>query len=710
MSNPASRKPAVILVHGTKASANDAEGHQFWQRGSPFWTAFNTRLGEEGECSPADGPVFHWSGDNSEAARRRAGARLLGRLQEYEGEKGQPYHLIGHSHGGSVIWHALVEAAARQRELTNLRSWATVGTPFLHFRGRNCLFALPGLIVAALACGFVLRRLFAQPSIDYRPHVVLASAALGLLGYYAYHFLVRLLGQLRTIRNQKHEAAAYALYGQRWLGLGSEHDEAINGLQHAVHLETPITPLAQRTRSPVEGGLIDWVGYPFLKLLSWTVRPVYNLVVVPEGDRLIAATVADALQGNDLGGMYLAHATRGPLAGCDAKPLSAEVENALAAQADANAGRLITRLRPVFGATAVAGADTTLLVKTMGREVHLDELIHTLYFRDPTVTAQLADHITRWNRAAAPTRDPAVPAPPPPTGEAGRTTWRFTCLQLIYPLVPLILVPMVPDLPWYAEYTDYQIQSSDARDNRGELHPILIAVRLDDPEALEYFFKRSQSYTTLRFPGTETTILAEGIRLDRPRILEGFFSGRFLGDDPCVIGKEVLPLLHTAVMYSSREALKRLLKSDKCPIDFRDTWQRTALHVAAGQGYDEDLLQRLLDAKATVNVQDTLGHTPIHAAAEKGHEKTVGVLLEHLRKQGDPRELRTLLDQGEYTHGWTALHLAAQNGHTEAIKVLIEYCADPEITDRGGKKPIDLAPDATVREALEACHERNANP
>jgi ankyrin repeat protein len=705
MSNPVSRKAAVILVHGTKASSLDDEGDQFWQRSSPFWTAFNTLLGNEGECSPAGGALFHWSGDNSEAARRRAGARLLKRLEDYEGEKGQPYHLIGHSHGGSVVWHALVEAAARGRELTNLRSWATVGTPFLHFRARNCLFALPGLIVAALVCAFVLWRLFAPASTNHRLHVVLASVALGLLGYYAYHFLVRLVGQLRAIRDDKHEATAYALYGQRWLGLGSVHDEAINGLQHAVNLETPITPRAQRTRSPVEGGLFDWVGYPFLKLLSWTVRPVYNVVVVPEGDRLIAATVADALQGNDLRGMYLANVTRGPRAGCDAQRLAPEVENALAAQANANAGRMITRLRPVFGAAAIAGADTTLLLRTMGREVHLDELIHTLYFRDPTVTAQLADHITRWNRAAAPSRDPAVPAPPPPTGDAGRTTWRFTCLQLIYPLIPLILIPMLPNRPWYAEYRDDEIQSLNARDG-DKLHPILIAVRQDDPDALDYFLKRSHSHTRLRSPDTGNTILAETIRLDRPRILEGFFSGRFLGDDPCVIGEEALPILHTAAMYSSWEVLSRLLESHKYAVNFTDKAKRTVLHVAAGQGYEKEPLQRLLAAGATVGVQDQEGNTPIHIAAEAGHWETVEFLLNHVNRE-DQREL---VNQRDYFHGRTSLHLAAQKGHTLLFEVLIMCGANPEITDRGGKKPIELAPDTDTAKVLEALQKRNPNP
>ena len=62
-----------------------------------------------------DRRVFHWSGENSERARIKAGLDLLERFLENE-ERCIPYHVIGHSHGGSVIWHAL-----RMAELKNHR-------------------------------------------------------------------------------------------------------------------------------------------------------------------------------------------------------------------------------------------------------------------------------------------------------------------------------------------------------------------------------------------------------------------------------------------------------------------------------------------------------------------------------------------------------------------------------------------------------------
>ena len=58
---------------------------------------------------PREGEVFHWSGENSERSRIKAGRDLLEYLLALE-SAGRGYHLIGHSHGGSVIWHALCRA------------------------------------------------------------------------------------------------------------------------------------------------------------------------------------------------------------------------------------------------------------------------------------------------------------------------------------------------------------------------------------------------------------------------------------------------------------------------------------------------------------------------------------------------------------------------------------------------------------------------
>ena len=125
----------VLLIHGTFAGSAADEGDSWWQQGSPAWKELSPRL-PAGTRLAERGEVFHWSGDNSERARIKAGLDLLERLRELE-TAGRGYHLIGHSHGGSVIWHTLRLAALRGQKLDRLKSWTTVGTPFLHYRTRG---------------------------------------------------------------------------------------------------------------------------------------------------------------------------------------------------------------------------------------------------------------------------------------------------------------------------------------------------------------------------------------------------------------------------------------------------------------------------------------------------------------------------------------------------------------------------------------------
>ncbi len=122
----------IILVHGTFAGRESDDGDSWWQRGSPTWHELQKRL-PSGTRLAEQGEVFHWSGDNSERARIKSAQQLLKYLLELE-SRGQTYHLMGHSHGGSVIWHALRLAELKRRPLEHLRSWATIGTPFMHHR------------------------------------------------------------------------------------------------------------------------------------------------------------------------------------------------------------------------------------------------------------------------------------------------------------------------------------------------------------------------------------------------------------------------------------------------------------------------------------------------------------------------------------------------------------------------------------------------
>ncbi len=77
--------------------------------------------------------------------------KLLRHLEQQE-SRGVDYHLVGHSHGGSVIWSALRLATLSKKPLAGLRSWTTVGTPFLQHHGHSAwsIGNLVGIILGLL--------------------------------------------------------------------------------------------------------------------------------------------------------------------------------------------------------------------------------------------------------------------------------------------------------------------------------------------------------------------------------------------------------------------------------------------------------------------------------------------------------------------------------------------------------------------------------
>ncbi len=154
----------VYTVHGTNAGAPEDRGDQWWQRGSFFQDRLQAYIAERLDFHP-----FHWSGANSEMARRDAGGDLL---KEIRGEA-EPPIVIGHSHGGSVAIHALYLAAARKARkgagdsaAGAMRALLTVGTPMIRYSAAKNpvfrfniigqLFLIYALLIAALVSGAII--------------------------------------------------------------------------------------------------------------------------------------------------------------------------------------------------------------------------------------------------------------------------------------------------------------------------------------------------------------------------------------------------------------------------------------------------------------------------------------------------------------------------------------------------------------------------
>ncbi|MFC4515378.1 hypothetical protein [Streptomyces ehimensis] len=284
-------RDAVILVHGTFAQDPDQEdeGSRWWQRNSQAWRSLEQAL--PGNASLSDGGPFHWSGKNSQLHRWAASTALLIQLLKLE-QKGQKYHLVGHSHGGSVIWETLLTAhviAHREKvpkvfyrrlrkplglgakgadtpmlwhmlHLPGLQSWTTVGTPFLEFQMPNPPRAygprpsgteriIKWLIILGLAVSDFMALKLGAPTTDDWWDAVGNSDTASYAWLEAFLITFSSVAMFPFTRMAYRRMLAYSLgvradlsrqalvyYSGRWLGLWSDNDEAIAGLRMAATL------------------------------------------------------------------------------------------------------------------------------------------------------------------------------------------------------------------------------------------------------------------------------------------------------------------------------------------------------------------------------------------------------------------------------------------------------------------------------------------
>ncbi|MEL7302492.1 MAG: hypothetical protein AAGJ53_02230, partial [Pseudomonadota bacterium] len=234
----------LITVHGTFAHMElpggaDAGEAPWWQADSAFSRDVVGALGGSGlEVEP-----FVWSGDNSVRARREAGAELFHRLRDLE-RNGESYALVGHSHGGSVISAALVRAAQQKQELPGLKTWMTVGTPFVELRKERFLFLrLPlfykALFVASLmlffmfAFNFIFELIEGSVALTNTTRLTRYAIAGGFMTLPFIAFLIASFlkerGRLFFYRDRV-QARAREWFAPRWLPLTHEDDEAVRGL------------------------------------------------------------------------------------------------------------------------------------------------------------------------------------------------------------------------------------------------------------------------------------------------------------------------------------------------------------------------------------------------------------------------------------------------------------------------------------------------
>src|SRR5215475_705191 len=270
--------PVIITVHGTFAgNLREKPPHHWWQSEATLALQLIRKLGGGAVVKPFQWKDKERTGPNRESERRIAGRQLFSELLELEG-KGIPYHLVGHSHGGSVIWHALKQSARARKQLIGLKSWTTVATPFIEFGpDGSWLRHLLSAMAATIALHFfgfwqlayqlatlapqLNRQLLTErlPLIGELPYL---RAAVGDQLYYALlagaaatalFFLIVILFPLKDLvavlitypRARRALKTAARWYEPLWLGLLHPNDEAMAGLK-ATLIRAPDLVLRQR--------------------------------------------------------------------------------------------------------------------------------------------------------------------------------------------------------------------------------------------------------------------------------------------------------------------------------------------------------------------------------------------------------------------------------------------------------------------------------
>lgn len=384
--------PVILLIHGTFggsrwSSADEAKNNQeitkWWQIGSEFYEVLSEQCAGVAVCHDSSS-LFRWSGKNLESERILAGRTLLDHLRRLE-EASQAYHIIAHSHGGSVTWNALCDSISAQ-PLKYLRSWTTIGTPFLNFRVKAdagsylvpLLISIVGVTVLLLDKLWLfipgIRLSYEQVNLTATLLVLLAIGAMSISALYSTIKITAALAGWYQIRSKRMFAAkALATYGHLWLCIESKNDEAINSLMASILPGGPLLPRWLRLEPNIKAKLLE--------PLRW----VYNLVASLT-DEFVWARIKEAAQGNDYWGLELD--SIGPP--IDVIADIEEHEERFLNEANVNSAHLIGALRRFWGRIKVTGVHFTLAQEL---ELQGNELIHWQYYRGRELAKIIGAHI-----------------------------------------------------------------------------------------------------------------------------------------------------------------------------------------------------------------------------------------------------------------------------------------------------------------------------
>lgn len=424
----------IITVHGTGATGPE-DGARWWQRGSNFEKSFH-ELVESADGSPVKWRPLIWDGANSLTSRQTAADALLKAMSLLE-KAGEPYCVIGHSHGGSIMSRAVCQLAARRREHPALKKMVTVGTPFLAGRP-SLLYRLLGgheryLIISGLTM-MTFVWLLTGALIGWSKMFIMPLSMTPLaMGGLVIALTLSNIGQLSEFRARSWQRAD-ARFQSRFVPLWHSSDEAIGALGALKNCRPTIfTPTITETltawastavnaammagvlwlvaapgASPIRDQYVQWAikwGFegPMIYALAVVACTVVLFSIIPLpfwlgnlAGRVVSSklnvSAAQAMRangyGSDIPGITLTGTQPSPQwLKSPWKPLPGAIATAMEERSNVAASQSIARFRK--GLVEFAVGDSADARAALAQYLTWDELIHTTYFADATFSRLL---------------------------------------------------------------------------------------------------------------------------------------------------------------------------------------------------------------------------------------------------------------------------------------------------------------------------------
>jgi hypothetical protein len=379
----------VLIIHGTGSAADSESGIRWWQVGGSLARDLEQHLPAHVR-SHRPGEVFRWSGANRESDRRDAGEALATHLRALF-HAWQRIHIVAHSHGGSVAWHAIRELHSAG-QLDRIGTVVTLGTPFLR------LAPATGLIYASAALLILLLLLMASAPwlidavyagwriwaslpgfVVALSMAVVVATAISLILFFAHA-----LNWRRRIRRERQtDEAAWGTMKGRLICVWSTHDEAINGLSAAVAAGGGLLMSGARNVRPQRA--------------FWRspLTTVYEDIVGPILDRALWLRTTRRLQGIDLLGArceaVLPHPVQRAAGTCLPEELSIGIDDWV----EARASTALRKARESLGVFWATGTSLREITSIVSGKLNGNELVHWAYYQAPGLPAMIARLVVR---------------------------------------------------------------------------------------------------------------------------------------------------------------------------------------------------------------------------------------------------------------------------------------------------------------------------